>query len=91
MTLRLANNNDIWLHIKDIPGLHITPVADGRASTESALLDTAHFAVVHSGGESSLQVPVDYIQVCHMHKPIGVKPGMVTYGDYHIMCVTSEE
>lgn len=91
LTLKLANNNDIWFHTKNIPGSHTILVTDGRTPTESALLDAARLAAAHSKGKSSSQVPVDYTQVRHVHKPAGAKPGMVIYENYHTMYVTPEE
>ncbi len=91
LTLKLANNNDIWFHTKNIPGSHTILVTDGRTPTESALLDAARLAAAHSKGKSSSQVPVDYTQVRHVHKPAGAKPGMVIYENYRTMYVTPEE
>ncbi|WP_283607222.1 Rqc2 family fibronectin-binding protein [Faecalispora anaeroviscerum] len=91
LTLKLANNNDIWFHTKNIPGSHTILVTDGKTPTESALLDAARLAAVHSKGKSSSQVPVDYTQVRHVHKPAGAKPGMVIYENYRTMYVTPEE
>lgn len=91
LTLKLANNNDIWFHTKNIPGSHTILVTDGRAPTESSLLDAARLAALHSKGKSSSQVPVDYTQVRHVHKPAGAKPGMVIYENYRTIYVTPEE
>lgn len=91
LTLKLANNNDIWFHTKNIPGSHTILITDGRAPTEAALLDAARLAALHSKGKSSSQVPVDYTQVRHVHKPAGAKPGMVIYDNYHTMYVTPQE
>lgn len=91
LTLKLANNNDIWFHTKNIPGSHTILITDGRTPTEAALLDAARLAALHSKGKSSSQVPVDYTQVRHVHKPTGAKPGMVIYDNYHTMYVTPQE
>lgn len=93
LTLKVANNNDLWFHTKDIPGSHTILVTDGREPTEAAILDAARLAAAHSRGKASSQVPVDYAQVRNVHKPAGAKPGMVIYEKYHTLYVTpnSEE
>lgn len=88
LTLKKANNNDLWFHTKNIPGSHTILVTDGREPTEAAILDAAKLAAQHSRGRASAQVPVDYTQVRHVHKPAGAKPGMVIYEKNHTVYVT---
>lgn len=90
LTLKTASNNDIWFHTKSIPGSHTILVTDGREPTDAALQDAARLAAQHSKGRTSSQVPVDYAQVRHVHKPAGAKPGMVIYENYHTLYVTPE-
>lgn len=88
LTLKQANNNDIWFHTKNIPGSHTILVTQGREPTETALLEAACIAAWHSRGKESSQVPVDYTQVRHVNKPQGAKPGMVIYVQYKTLYVT---
>lgn len=88
LTLKQANNNDIWFHTKNIPGSHTILVTQGREPTETALLEAACIAAWHSRGKDSSQVPVDYTQVRHVNKPQGAKPGMVIYVQYKTLYVT---
>ena len=88
LTLKQANNNDIWFHTKNIPGSHTILVTEGRKPTETALLEAAQIAALHSRGKDSSQVPVDYTQVRHVSKPQGAKPGMVIYVQYKTLYVT---
>jgi len=37
LTMKDANNNDIWFHTKNIPGSHTVLVTDGKAPTETAM------------------------------------------------------
>ncbi|WP_101696778.1 Rqc2 family fibronectin-binding protein [Clostridium minihomine] len=90
LTLKVANNNDLWFHTKEIPGSHTILVTDGREPTEAAILDAARLAAAHSRGKASSQVPVDYAQVRNVHKPAGAKPGMVIYEKYHTLYVTPD-
>ncbi len=79
LTMKQANNNDIWFHTKNIPGSHTILVTDGRKATETALKQAALLAAFHSRGKDSAQVPVDYTEVRNVSKPQGAKPGMVIY------------
>ena len=79
LTLKQANNNDIWLHTKNIPGSHTIIVTGGRQPGDATLKEAAMLAAYHSRAKDSSQVPVDYTQVRYVSKPQGAKPGMVIY------------
>lgn len=82
LTMRAANNNDWWFHVKNIPGSHTVLVTEGRAPTQAAMGQAAALAARHSRARASAQVPVDYTQVRHVNKPQGARPGMVIYTNY---------
>lgn len=87
LTMKLANNNDIWFHTKNIPGSHTVLVTDGREPTAAAMEEAAKLAARHSKAKDSAQVPVDYTQVRHVSKPQGARPGMVVYVNYKTIFV----
>ena len=91
LTLKTANNNDIWFHTKDIPGSHTILVTNGREPTDTAILETAKIAAYHSKGKDSSQVPVDYTQIRNVSKPQGAKPGMVIFVKNRTVYVTPEK
>lgn len=88
LTLRTANNNDIWFHTKNIPGSHTVIVTDGKTPGEETILQAAQLAAYHSRAKDSAQVPVDYTQIRHVSKPQGAKPGMVIYKNNKTLYVT---
>jgi predicted ribosome quality control (RQC) complex YloA/Tae2 family protein len=88
LTMKQANNNDIWFHTKNIPGSHTILVTEGRKPTDTALLESAKLAAFHSRGRDSSQVPVDYTEVRNVSKPQGAKPGMVIYVSNKTLYVT---
>ncbi len=90
LTMKQANNNDIWLHTKNIPGSHTILSTQGRAVTETAIYEAAMLAAFHSRGKESSKVPVDYTEVRNVSKPQGAKPGMVIYVNYKTVYVTPE-
>ena len=88
LTLKTANNNDIWFHTKNIPGSHTVLVTEGKEPTETAMVEAAQLAAPHSRAKDSAQVPVDYTQIRYVSKPQGAKPGMVIYVNYKTIYVT---
>ncbi len=88
LTLKKANNRDIWFHTKNIPGSHVILITEGKEVPEEAMIQAASVAAWHSRGKDSSQVPVDYTQVRNVSKPQGAKPGMVIYVNYHTLFVT---
>ena len=57
LTLKTANNNDIWFHTKNIPGSHTVLVTQGRQPTETAMEQAAQLAALHSRAKDSSTKP----------------------------------
>ncbi len=79
LTLKTANNNDIWFHTKNIPGSHTILVTNGKEPSDEAIVQAAKIAAYHSRARDGSQVPVDYTQIRNVSKPQGAKPGMVIF------------
>ena len=62
---------------KDIPGSHV--VILNESPSETTIKEAAMLAGYFSKAGSSAQIPVDYTEIRHVHKPSGAKPGFVTY------------
>ena len=77
--MKQANNNDMWLHTKDIHGSHVIIESDGEEIPDRTLVEAASLAAYHSKARESSKVPVDYTRVRYVKKPAGAKPGMVIY------------
>lgn len=82
LTLKFANNNDIWFHTKDIHGSHLVLVTNGKEISQELINKCASIAAFHSKAKDSSNVPVDYTLVKYVKKPSGAKPGMVIYTNY---------
>jgi len=91
LTLRMANNHDIWMHTKDIPGSHVIIITGGKEPPGTTILEGANLAAFHSKARNSAQVPVDYVVRRHVRKPNGAKPGFVIYDNYKTVYVTPVE
>ena len=89
LTLKKANKNDIWFHVKNIPGSHVILQSD--QATEEDILETAEIAAYFSKAKDSAHVQVDYVQDKRVKKPNGAKPGFVIYTGQNSIEVTPEK
>ena len=78
LTFRIAEKQDIWFHVKDIPGSHVIMVTGGEEPNERDYTEAAELAAYYSKATGDL-VPVDYTAVKNIKKPQGAKPGFVIY------------
>ncbi len=88
LTLKKAKPNDLWLHVKDIPGSHVIVRAETAEIPDRTLEQAAELAAYFSKARTSSTVPVDYTQRKNVHKPNGAKPGMVIYENQRTIYVT---
>lgn len=80
LTMKLADRNDIWLHVKDIPGSHVVIKSLLNDEIEdSVILKAAKIAAYFSSAKGEKAVSVDYTYRKYVKKPSGAKPGFVTY------------
>ncbi|MEN2258284.1 NFACT RNA binding domain-containing protein [Paraclostridium benzoelyticum] len=91
LTLRVANNDDLWMHTKNIPGSHVIIKSEGKEIPESTIFEGAMLAAFFSKSKMSAQVPVDYTLKKNVKKPNGSKPGMVIYETNSTIYVTPSE
>ncbi len=90
LTLKMAKDEDIWLHTKDIPGSHVI-LKDGKKAMEETIIEAAMLAAFYSKAKHSSNVAVDYTLVKNVFKPKGSKPGMVNYVEQKTVYVTPDE
>lgn len=91
LTCRFAAQNDIWLHVKNIPGSHTIIKCKKNEVPAATLEEAANIAAWYSKASGSSNVPVDYTMVKHVKKISGAKPGMVIYENYRTLFVTPDE
>ncbi|OQO71406.1 hypothetical protein BH747_00810 [Enterococcus villorum] len=89
LSLKTAKKTDYWLHAKNIPGSHVIIKSD--QPTDETITQAAELAAYFSKYRHSAQVPVDLVQVKHLRKPNGAKPGYVIYENQKTIIVTPEE
>ena len=91
LTLKIASNDDIWMHTKNIPGSHVIIKTDGKEVSDETIFEGAMLAAYFSKSKLSSQVPVDYTKKKNIKKPNGAKPGMVIYETNSTIYVTPTE
>ncbi len=90
ITHKLANKNDYFMHVKDMPGSHVIIKNEGKL-TENIIRGAAKLAAYYSKGRMSSSVPVDYTLVKHVKKVHGSKLGYVTYDNQKTIYIDPDE
>ena len=88
LTFRLSKGDDLWLHVKNIPGSHVVIQSGGRPIPDRTIQEGCVLAAYNSKARESAQVPVDYTFVRYVKKPNGAKPGMVIFTNQRTAYVT---
>ena len=79
--------NDIWLHIKDIPGSHVLILRNNQELPNDVLLHAANLACEYSKAKKSDKVTVDYCERKFVKKIKNSKPGNVIYTNFHSLLI----
>ncbi len=88
LTTKIANKNDLWFHVKDMPGSHTILISNGKNVSDELIKNVATIAAFYSRARESSNVAVDYTIIKNVKKPNGAKPGMVVYDNYKTIFVT---
>lgn len=90
ITLRLANQDDYFFHIKDLPGSHVI-LKNNQKIEEYEIKIAAFLAAKFSKNSNDRYIDVDYTQKKNVNKAKGSKPGMVYYTNYTTFRVDLED
>lgn len=90
MITRKAKPEDIWIHVKDLPGSHVIIQTGGRPVDDETLLEGCLLAAYHSKARNGSNVAVDYTLRRYVRKPPGAKPGFVIYDHHKTIYVTPD-
>ncbi|MGW9815315.1 Rqc2 family fibronectin-binding protein [Staphylococcus cohnii] len=88
LTNKKASKQHLWFHTKNIPGSHVVILND--TPSENTIKEAAMLAGYFSKAGNSGQIPVDYTEIKHVHKPSGAKPGFVTYDHQKTLYATPD-
>jgi len=79
--------NDIWLHIKDIPGSHVLILRNNQELPNDVLLHAANLACEYSKAKKGDKVTVNYCERKFVKKIKNSKPGNVIYTNFHSLLI----
>jgi predicted ribosome quality control (RQC) complex YloA/Tae2 family protein len=82
VTFRLARPDDLWLHVRDIPGAHVVVQVDGIVP-DRTIEQAAGLAVYFSGARNSTSAEVILTLRRHVKKVAGGPLGLVNYRNEH--------
>lgn len=92
LTKKIANKDDLWLHVKDLAGSHVILRNHTKDEIPSETIkEAAILAAYYSKGRNSENVAVDYTKVKNVQKAKGAKPGLVYYENYQTIYVTPKK
>jgi predicted ribosome quality control (RQC) complex YloA/Tae2 family protein len=81
VTFDKGSPNDLWLHVRGVPGAHVIVKTDGRTPPDAVLDRAAALAAWYSAKRSDASVVVDVTFRRYVRKIKGGGPGQVTYSN----------
>jgi predicted ribosome quality control (RQC) complex YloA/Tae2 family protein len=79
LSLKLARPNDLWFHVRGMPGRNVVLRVPADASPSRAVQElAAAIAAYHSKARDAGTIAVSCTEARHVSKPRGAKPGTVT-------------
>lgn len=91
LTHKMANREDIWLHIKDMPGSHVIINNNGENVPEEIIEYAAEIAAYNSKARNTGSVDVDYTIKKNVKRHPSNKPGLVNYTEFNTILVKSDK
>ena len=77
VTFKIANADDLWLHVRDAPGSHVVVRSGGQPVSAETLESAAQLAAYYSKLRGELAVPVAVTQKRFVTRVPGGRPGLV--------------
>jgi len=91
LSLKTASPDDLWLHVRNIPGAHVIVKKDGEGEVSDELLHAAaQIAVWFSQSRGGGKVPVDVTLARHVRKPKGTPAGFVLYDHFKTLIIDQD-
>lgn len=86
ITFKVADKNDVWMHVKGFPGSHVVIKCDGYPS-DDLLVFAAKIAAKNSKAKDSNKVDVDFTTRKNVKKHPSGKTGLVNYVNFKTITV----
>lgn len=91
LTLRHSRGNDLWLHVRGVPGSHVVvPLGREERVHDETLRDAALLAAHFSEEKGRDRVEVAWTRVKYVRKSKGAPPGAVTYSQEKSVLVSPD-
>jgi len=81
VTFKIGGKNDIWFHVKDIPGSHVIVKTKGEKLPQEVLEKAGKISAFYSKAFAGEKIRVDYCERKFVKKIKGGKPGAVIYSN----------
>ncbi len=88
VTFDKGSANDLWLHVRDVPGAHVIIKSGGRSVPEPIIEQAAALAAYYSPLRGETKAPVDVTLRSNVRKIKAAAVGMVTYRQERTIMVT---
>jgi len=79
VTFGRGKPDDLWLHVRGLPGAHVLVKTGGRTVPGDIIRQAASLAAYYSSARQNPQVHVDATARRFVKRPPGARPGQVTY------------
>ena len=79
VTFRYGASDDLWFHVRGVPGSHVILKSAGREVAQEIIERAASLAAYYSQARGNNQVAVDMTQRRHVRRISGARPGLVSY------------
>jgi predicted ribosome quality control (RQC) complex YloA/Tae2 family protein len=79
VTFQRGDPDDLWLHVRGLPGAHVVVKSGGRPVPDEVVKEAARLAAYYSSARESDRVDVDVTERRYVKRAPGRRPGMVTY------------
>lgn len=88
LTFKFAKKEDIWFHIKDLPGSHIIVKKEDFEKNDEFIEKVALCTAFYSKASKGDKVVIEYTEKKNLNKPNGAPLGFVTYNIAKTIIVT---
>ena len=86
ITFKVADKNDVWMHVKGFPGSHVV-IKSGCYPSDELLVFAAKIAAKNSKAKDSNKVDVDFTTRKNVKKHPSGKTGLVNYVNFKTITV----
>lgn len=86
ITFKVADKNDVWMHVKGFPGSHVV-IKSGSYPSDELLVFAAKIAAKNSKAKDSNKVDVDFTTRKNVKKHPSGKTGLVNYVNFKTITV----